>query len=1131
MKQLRYKSIRTRLTYWFLLLALIPLLMALVATYFQQVTIIEGQTFDKLTAIRDLKVKKLNEWIDTRLGDILIMSGDYEIRGLDKVFEQNLPTPENLVLSGNAEELLKRNLRNNPNYKELYIIDAATGLVEISTNPSRIKENKSFDDFFKNPVLTHEVHIHEIYQSNSLGEPIMIFSVPIFCMKHNENRVVGILVAHIDLNNSLYNILSDRVGLGKTGETLIVNKNALALNELRWFNNAPLNLQITAEPVIKATNGETGITVTTDYRGVDILAAYTYIPKTGWGFVCKQDLSELNAPIRRMVVSFILIFLISAIFIYLMAASLSRSISKPVVEMDEVAQKIRAGDFSVRNPVYSNNELGSLASEFNSMADVIESKLSIQEGIADISSIMIDKTTLSDFVISLLRQLMKITRASMSSFYILNEYSGDYEHFASEGANKEMLKPFNALNPEGEFGNVISQKHIYYLREIPEDTIYRYKTTAGDLLPREMITIPILVENSVVAIISLINIHQFKNECYEIILNSWQAINTSYSNLIAGERTRILAEHLSRINQQLEAQSEELQDQTEELQDQADELQRTSDELQQQNIELEIQKKQVEAANRLKSEFLSNMSHELRTPLNSILGLSRVLIDQAKNKLSEDENNFLEIVERNGKSLLSLINDILDLSKIEAGKMEVLPQEISINALLYNIKENLFSQAEKRGNLILIDCPDDLPLVETDEMKLHQVLTNIVSNAIKFTEKGKVNIKANFTNNKVFISVKDTGIGISKEVLPYIFDEFRQADGSSTREYEGTGLGLAIAKKMIQILGGNITVESEPGVGSEFTLTVPVKWHTNILKTAPTQGNLSGTFDGAKSSIKNTSDMRILLVEDNMDAIVQVKSVLENENFKVDIATGGQEALDYIKGTIPDGIILDLMMPGIDGFEVLEKMRSAESTKKIPVLVLTAKTLTKSELNKLSNNNIKQLIQKGDINVDGLISSVKQMLGNNFIFKHKVHESNFTKANDQDYPMHNEIQKRTTLTELPKILVVEDNQDNMITIKAILQDKYNIVEAVDGEQGLKMAKSLGADLILLDISLPIMSGKKIIKLLRSHKKTKQIPVIAVTAQAMIGDEAKFLDYGFDGYISKPIDHVVLLAEINRLLNR
>jgi len=293
------------------------------------------------------------------------------------------------------------------------------------------------------------------------------------------------------------------------------------------------------------------------------------------------------------------------------------------------------------------------------------------------------------------------------------------------------------------------------------------------------------------------------------------------------ERTVELNEKVQKLDKSQEAMLfmvEDLDRYSQELKTSNTKLEMKTQELQQQNIELEIQKKVVEDANRLKSEFLSTMSHELRTPLNSVIALSRVLIMQAQQRLTVEENSYLEIVERNGKRLLSLINDILDLSKIEAGKMEVNLNFVSVSIMLNNIKENLSPIINEKELNFKLSIVENLPKIETDESKLHQILQNIISNSVKFTQKGSIDIAVNFDSEKTYITIKDTGIGISAAELPHVFEEFRQVDGSISRQYDGTGLGLAIVHKLIKILGGKIEVSSKPEQGTCFKLEFPINW-------------------------------------------------------------------------------------------------------------------------------------------------------------------------------------------------------------------------------------------------------------------------------------------------------------------
>jgi len=1108
MKLFVFKSIQTRLTFWFLLLTLIPLFIVLIITYFQRVKVIESDTFEKLTAIRDLKVERLNDWLSEMISDMKAMSENNDFSGMNSLIDKENYDKNDLIILDNYKNLLNAYVKNYSSYSEILILNPITGKVMISTDHHSVNKDKSDQEYFiessKNGILA----IKDIYYSKSLSSFTMTYSIPIITNKKS-NEISGVLVAHTDLKNSLFRILSNRVGLGKTGETLIVNTDVVALNELRWHDNAPLNLKITAEPAVKASQGQTGITETTDYRDAKILAAYTFITQPGWGFVCKQDMHELNAPIRKMIFNFIIIFLVTGVLIVFVTMWMSQSISKPIFELDSVARKISSGDSSVRNKIISKDELGSLAIEFNKMADITESRLKIQQNVVNISENMIEKSSMKEFAQSLLEQLMKITGANMSTFYILNENTDQFDHFVSIGANKQMLSSFSSQNPEGEFGNAIILQKIFYLRDIPENTIFKFRTTAGDLIPKEIITLPILIDDIVVALISIINLKKFTHECYEIIKLSWININSFYSTLLGNERTRILAENLTKTLLQNEENSEELKKQTETLQTQSEELQQTSEELQEQNLKLEIQSKQLGEANRLKSEFLSNMSHELRTPLNSIMALSRVLVLQAKDKLSEEENNFLEIIERNGKQLLSLINNILDLSKIEAGKIEIVPSIVSLKSLLSNIRENLLPIVNEKDLDFELEINDDVPKIFTDEGKLRQVLQNIISNAVKFTEKGFIQIKVNFNAGNVIIDVIDSGIGIPEDSISSIFEEFRQLDGTSSKLFEGTGLGLAIANKLINNLGGSIKVNSKLGRGSIFSISLPVRY--SIKSGNNPQINLRSSLNNFKN-VKQKK--RLLLAEDNRTTAIQMGNVLENEAYLVDIVTGGEEAIDYLRNTTPDGIILDLMMPDVDGFEVLRFIRNNDQTSNIPVMVLTARELTSKDLSFLIENNIQKLAQKGETSIESILNRIKQMLN----MEVKIESSNRI-----------DFRLKKRFKEKPEVLIVEDNLDNLITIKAMISNEYNLLEAINGVDGLYKILKKKPDIVLLDISLPRMDGLELIEIIKNSDEIKSIPIIAVTARAMKEDKETLLMAGFDDYLPKPINQKLLLKTIKKWL--
>ncbi len=1215
MKKISFKSIKSRLSFWFFIIALSPLLIGFLITYNLQKRSIERKTFAKLVAIRDLKVEQVNNWLAERISDLQTMAGDSKIRGLENIFEKSSKTPEDLKKIELARKLLNRYSKTDIVYDEIGFIDAKTGLAGLSDNIEFERINKSHDLAFSVPFKTGKTYIKDIYYSKELGRHAMTISIPVYCSTHN-THIIGILVARINLEKSLYQLLANRTGLGETGETLIVDDSAMALNELRNYANAPLKLRIMAIPARAAAAGKTGIIKTEDYRGEEVLAAYTSLPLTGWGFVCKQDMYELNAPIRDLVQNIVILFIASVIMVVLVLLWVINRISKPIINIDIATRKIKCGDYSVRAEVNSSDELASLAGSINEMTASIETRINTQQGVAAISDIMINQMSMQGFGTELLKQLMSITQANMGTFYILNEVTAQYEHFVSIGANEKLLKPFDAEYPAGEVGNALSNKNIYYLRDIPENTIFSYKTTAGDAIPKEIITVPILVENSVVAIISLVNMHKFRDECYDIIKQSWAGINTSYANLLSSERTRILAEQLTLTNQRLDAQSQELQ--------------RRSEELHEQNLELEIQRKEIENANRLKSEFLSNMSHELRTPLNSIMALSRVLMMQTKDKLNAEENNYLEIVERNGKELLRLINDILDLAKIESGRVELLPTHISPGLMLGVIKENLEPLANEKGVAINLQIAEDMPDVKTDAIKLHQVLSNIIGNAVKFTETGAVNLTLKRDSVNIYFEVEDTGIGINTDDIPNIFDEFRQVDGSSSRTYEGTGLGLAIAYKIIKMLGGDIDVKSTLHKGSLFTITLPIEWSDKIVDPEYTEieavrpqvsaktvlvvddnpamikeiskhlaqagYNPIGTTSGLKAlelaeqyqpfaitldvimpdvdgwevlqKIKNnpkTKHIPVIVVSivsesatgfalgavgyihkplDSKLLIAEIRKLHENprtvmivdddkldrenmgeilkaENIVSVLAESGSKCLRLLDKQLPDVLVLDLLMPGMDGFQVLDNIRKKTSTRELPTIIVTAKDLTVKDKLKLSGN-VSSIIAKSDATPRLLADEIKRVLAELETLDAKEQPPVNVTATPRK-------KKKISAANLPKVLVIEDNPDNMTSVRAILKYNFSIFEVEDGEAGLKQAIDILPDIILLDMSLPKMDGIEVVKVLKSSAATAHIPVIAVTARTMKDDKEIFLRAGCDDFVAKPVDPEMLLLKLDEWL--
>ncbi|MDM8517370.1 response regulator, partial [Desulfobacterales bacterium HSG16] len=1325
--------------------------------------------FHKLTAIRDLKASQLNSWIGERKSDLSAISRDSEIRQLAGVLINEELTKNDKGFVASAKNILDSFVEEYRAYDEIFIVDASTGIVEFSTQNASKGLNVSEKQFFIEPLKTGSPYIGDIYYSHQSKRPAMCFSRPIRSLSLQGRKQFAIMVARVDLTYSLYNLLLERTGMGKTGETLIVNKDLMALNDLRWQDNAPLRLKIKAKPAVLASQGNAGIIEALDYRGTEVLASYTYLPETRWGFVAKQDLSEIYAPISKMLFNIAIILLASALSAYGLAHMLAINFSKPIIEFTKVAAQIQAGNLSVRCAVKSEDEYGVLANALNSMIESIETYGTTQMHLRNLDEILVKSATVDDFGIKFIEKLVEITDSAFGTFYLFNSNKKRFEHIHSIGFDNESLKSLDENVIKDTFDRASTTGKITYIRKISRDAVFTVNTIAGPILPRNMVTIPIFIKKRVTAIIALGSLDDYSETTSKILKQVQSSSGTALSNIISTEKAVSLAHELKNNNVELEAQAQELKAMT--------------DDLKRQNTELDIASRQVEEASRMKSVFLSNMSHELRTPLNSVMALSSVLKMTTAEKLTQEELEYLDVIERNGKRLLDLINDILDLSKIEAGHMDVGLSFFQLKTSVENVIDSLMPLAREKNLSLRMEMPPDLPKIQSDERRVHQILVNIVNNAIKFTEKGNVTVWAYHEDNRIYVKVIDTGIGIAEKDLPFIFEEFKQVDGSTSRRHEGTGLGLAIASKVALKLGGKLLVESQPGQGTTFTLILPVKWLAEaqrieaispskvkpskiaverktvlvvddesdalelitdylfregyntltatsgkdalrlaeeyrpfaitldlimpemdgfetlqLLKQNPVTSDIpviivsvsedrrTGMALGAighvtkpvirdelikeiyKVCVKPTSIMvtddneidrnnimrilnqenipaasaengktciekiretapdvlvldlmmpemdgfdvlqvlrsdpltlglpviivtakdltreekevlnqfvvsvlyksdltpetlleeigsslrqiknpiesgivrsvpptgkRILVVEDNDAARVQVKIILEQAGYRVDVASGGREARKMVEQTIPDGIILDLMMPDVDGFDVLESVRSTEETAEIPVLILTAKDLTPDDFKRLSHNNIQQLVQKGDVEREGLLLKVKIMLGETA----RTSDTITDKAESMEEPR---IKPQRALTpgrklsgsqELPIILVVEDNPDNMLTIKAVLKNKYSIIEAIDGEKGLIAVIRDLPDLVLLDISLPGMDGYTVVKEMKKDENAKNIPVIALTAHAMKGDREKAISAGCDDYLSKPIDTVKIQETIKKWLEQ
>jgi signal transduction histidine kinase/DNA-binding response OmpR family regulator len=499
--------------------------------------------------------------------------------------------------------------------------------------------------------------------------------------------------------------------------------------------------------------------------------------------------------------------------------------------------------------------------------------------------------------------------------------------------------------------------------------------------------------------------------------------------------------------------------------------------------------RRIQEADRLKSQFLATMSHELRTPMNSIIGFSEILVERLGDKVDAKHYGFLKHILSSGQHLLGIINDVLDLSKIEAGKMEIYPEFFPI-APIVDAVCNVMRGMAKSVPRFVIDIPDDLPQIETDQAKFKQVLFNLLSNAVKFSPQGSpVTISARFIGaseeeGSITVSVQDEGIGIDAQHHEVIFEEFRQVDASVRREYGGTGLGLALVKKFVELQGGTVRVESAPGHGSIFSFVMPVRSRAAVV---------SRTADLDEQELR-ASD-RILVVEDDPNAYDLIASALGSAGYLAIRARHGEEALKIARDAHPMAVTLDLVLPGVDGWEVLKRLKSDAVTRDIPVVIISV----------MDNRELGVALGADDY---------------------------FVKPVDRDRLLRR-VRDVTLRAQRPRLLLIDDDAAVHTLLDAELADAgFTLDSAFNGEDGLRAARGNAPDVIILDLMMPGMSGFEVAQSLKDDPLTANIPILVLTSKDLSADDRRELQTTVTTFVQKGNGaREQLLREIRRLQAR
>ncbi len=503
-------------------------------------------------------------------------------------------------------------------------------------------------------------------------------------------------------------------------------------------------------------------------------------------------------------------------------------------------------------------------------------------------------------------------------------------------------------------------------------------------------------------------------------------------------------------------------------------------------------RREAEGANRAKSQFLANMSHELRTPLNAIIGYSEMLQEEAQDAGLASFDADLGKIHTAGKHLLSLINDVLDLSKIEAGKMELYLETFDVNAMLDEVTTTIQPMVAKNENVLTVTRGDDLGEMHADLVKVRQTLLNLLSNACKFTERGGITLDVRRVGSdhgdELSFAVSDSGIGMTTEQMGRLFESFSQAESSTARRYGGTGLGLALTRRFSEMMGGSVNVSSTAGSGSTFTLRIPARVDLARRPTgaaAPTQPLKQG--DGSAGTV--------LVIDDDADARRLLRNALAADGFRVEEATDGTSGLEAARSVRPDAITLDVLMPGMDGWEVLRRIRADESLADVPVIMLSV--LHEQQL--------------------AIALGATEYV---------------TKPIDRTQ-LRNILRRHQAATAGGTVLVVEDDPATRRTFaRGFAREGWTVVEAENGRVALECMAARTPSLILLDLMMPVMDGAEFITELRKVEAWQQIPVIVVTAKDVSREERERLN----GHVSEVLtkgtySQLDLVRDIRLLMRR
>jgi HAMP domain-containing protein/signal transduction histidine kinase/CheY-like chemotaxis protein len=840
---------------------------------------------------------------------------------------------------------------------------------------------------------------------------------------------------------------------------------------------------------------------------------------------------------------------------------LAANLTTQVRAIAEVATAVTKGDLTRSIALEAQGEMAALKDTINEMIRNLKDTTQknteqdwLKTNLAKFTRMLQGQRDLLTVTRLILSELAPVVSAQHGVFYVMDEADGNpILKLTSTYAYRERKHLASQFRiGEGLVGQCAYEKQRILLTEVPDDYV-RISSGLGESAPRNIVVLPVLFEGQVKAVIELASFNPFKEihltlldqitETIAIVLNTIAA-NMRTESLLAQSQTQAEAlqsqqEKLQETNTRLERQAATLRASEELLRKQQEELKQANEELEQKARQLSQQKSEVEGKNReielaklaleeraeqlsitskYKSEFLANMSHELRTPLNSLLILAEMLAENAEGNLSAKQKEFAQTIYASGSDLLALINDILDMAKIESGTMTVEVGELPFSDLSDYVDRTFRPVAENKGLDFQVDLAEDLPnAIYTDSKRLQQVLRNLLSNAFKFTEEGNVALRVEVATNGwspdhpilnragtvLAFAISDTGIGIASDKLKIIFEPFQQAEMGTARKFGGTGLGLSISREIARLLGGEIRVQSSPGQGSTFTLFLPQVYLPTVPRThgaepvetsrpyqpyraheAPTQPEVGGDREEIQPG-----DRVVLIVEHDPKFANILLDVAHEQGFKALITTTGESVLPLAHKYKPEAITLDVRLPDMDGLVILDRIKRDSRTRHVPVHVISVDESTQQGIRLGAFACLQKPVAK--------------------------------KALDEAFSILRQFVDR----RVKNLLIVEDNEIERMNVLGLIGNGDVHTTAVgSGAEALEALRSRPFDCLVLDLRLPDTNGMDLLERIHQELGLHHLPVIVYTGKDLTAEEQTWLRQRSQAIIPKDA------RSLERLLN-